>query len=182
MIWSCGSCQLCCRLLPVKSLGKLASERCKHQRFGKGCAIYARRPRECMVWNCRWLVDDDTSPFGLRRPDHVHYVIDVMPDFVRVTEPSSGRQEDQSVMQVWVDPQFPEAHRDPALRAYMVHIAQTRGDPTLVRWGNELAALIAPPALTGNGEWVEFPASAPVRDGSVGLEAALRRAIGEQTA
>ena len=82
-----------------------------------------------MVWNCRWLVDDDTSPFGLRRPDHVHYVIDVMPDFVRVTEPSSGRQEDQSVMQVWVDPQFPEAHRDPALRAYMVHIAQTRGDP-----------------------------------------------------
>ena len=39
----CGDCQLCCKLLPVRELSKGASERCRHQRVGKGCTVY-RQP------------------------------------------------------------------------------------------------------------------------------------------
>jgi len=36
----CGGCTLCCKLLPVPPLEKLAGQRCQHQRHGKGCAVY----------------------------------------------------------------------------------------------------------------------------------------------
>lgn len=65
----CGDCQLCCKLLPVQSLGKEAGQRCKHQRHSKGCAVYAQLERvspECRLWNCRWLVENDTADLRLR--------------------------------------------------------------------------------------------------------------------
>lgn len=79
---TCGDCQLCCKLLPVRAVGKGANERCRHQRFGKGCAIYHHPsfPVECRVWSCRWLVDPEAH--GLSRPDRTHYVVDIMPDFL----------------------------------------------------------------------------------------------------
>ena len=58
---NCGDCQLCCKLVPTKEINKPANTRCKHQKVGKGCGIYAQRPFSCMVWNCRWLVNDDTA-------------------------------------------------------------------------------------------------------------------------
>jgi hypothetical protein len=70
-------------LLPVKELGKGAGERCRHQR-GLGCKVYHQLKTvspSCAMWTCRWLVEDDTS--DLSRPDRSHYVIDVMPDYVR---------------------------------------------------------------------------------------------------
>lgn len=81
---ACGDCQLCCKLVPVPELGKKASHRCKHQKFGVGCAIYRKRPFSCAMWNCRWLTDPETNE--LRRPDRSHYVIDAMPDFVTLTD------------------------------------------------------------------------------------------------
>src|SRR5437660_3422800 len=126
----CGDCQLCCKLLPMKGgdkpqfsetiaqlveLGimtaadaramepdfyKPAGKRCPHQRHGKGCAIYARRPFGCRFWNCRWLVNDDTAE--LSRPDRSHYVIDVSPDFVTLRHDDSGEPDVVSVIQVWV--------------------------------------------------------------------------------
>jgi Fe-S-cluster containining protein len=109
----CGDCQLCCKLLPMQPgrrearattalieaglarpdefVGMLpewtkpAGERCKFQKAGKGCAVYARRPLGCRLWNCRWLVDaGETS-----RPDRAHYVIDIMPDVIRMV-PNEG--------------------------------------------------------------------------------------------
>ena len=67
----CGDCQLCCKLLPTKEIGKVANTRCEHQRTGKGCTIYARRPFSCSSWSCRWLLEDDTA--DLSRPDRAHY-------------------------------------------------------------------------------------------------------------
>ena len=115
----CGDCQLCCKLLPVKTLAKGAGVRCGHQRAHKGCAVYRRpgMPAECALWVCRWLINDDAAV--LRRPDRAHYVIDVVPDFVTLQEDETGKVQHIQVVQVWVDPGFPDAHRDPALRAWL---------------------------------------------------------------
>src|SRR5215471_3194906 len=119
----CGGCTLCCKLLPVHhgahndvgidlpgSWHKAAGERCRHQRSGKGCAVYRKAgfPSACLFWNCRWLVSDDTD--DLRRPDRAHYVIDVMPDFITLTDNETGEKHTIEVIQVWVDPDYRDAH------------------------------------------------------------------------
>ena len=149
----CGDCQLCCKLLPVQSIGKLAGQRCKHQRHSKGCAVYARLAvvsPECRLWSCRWLVEDDTA--DLRRPDRSHYVIDLVPDFVTLR--NDGELEHIQVVQIWVDPKFPDAHRDPALRAYLERRAKDR-IIGLVRWDNEKAIALFPPELSHDRQWHE---------------------------
>jgi hypothetical protein len=152
MTRKCGDCQLCCRLLPVRGIDKKANERCKHQKFGVGCAVYhtPEMPFECGVWNCRWLVNDDTD--DLRRPDRSHYVIDIMPDFVE-----AGGQP-MEVIQIWVDPRYPDAHRDPALRAYLARRA-FEGKIGLIRYNSKDAFTLIAPALTTAGKWLELPGS-----------------------
>jgi hypothetical protein len=151
----CGDCQLCCKLLPVPPLEKKAGQRCKHQKFGKGCAVYHRHgmPRECAIWNCRWLVNDDTD--DLSRPDRVHYVIDVMPDFITINHDETGEQQNIQVAQVWIDPKHPKAHRDPALRRWMFRRAED-GIATLVRYNAKDAIVIFAPPFDDGGEWHEI--------------------------
>jgi hypothetical protein len=154
----CGDCQLCCRLLPVRSLNKVAGQKCKHQSHSKGCAVYARLltvSPECRIWSCRWLVEDDTA--DLRRPDRSHYVLDIMPDFVTLrNDEGGGELEHVQVVQIWVDPKFPDAHRDPALRAYLERRAGER-IIGLVRYDNERGFAIFPPSLSKGGQWIEMP-------------------------
>jgi hypothetical protein len=150
----CGECQLCCRLLPVRALGKGANTRCRHQKFGKGCAVYhqAAMPPECMMWNSRWLVNDDTG--DLPRPDRSHYVIDIMPDFITVRENATGATQTVEVIQIWLDPKYPDAHRDPALRAYLARRA-LEGKVGLVRTPSK-GFVLAPPAMSEDGQWHEI--------------------------
>ena len=146
---ACGDCMLCCTLLPVEEFGKAAGERCQFAKFGKGCSIYSRRPGSCALWNCRWLVNDDTAE--LRRPDRSHYVIDIMPDFVRAvhnTDPSLSRN--WEVIQVWVDPKYRDAHRDPMFRRYI----DRQRKCALIRYSSREGFLLAPPSVTGDG-WFE---------------------------
>jgi hypothetical protein len=151
----CGDCQLCCKLLPVHSLHKLAGERCRHQKFGKGCAVHhklASVSRECSLWNCRWLVNDDTA--DLSRPDRSHYVIDLLPDFITMRNNETGEAQHVEAVQIWVDPKHPDAHRDPLLRAYL----ERRGAENkvgLVRWDNHRGMVIFPPALSHDRQWHE---------------------------
>jgi hypothetical protein len=151
----CGDCQLCCKLLPVRSLDKGAGERCKHQRHGKGCAVYHQLGSvspECRLWSCRWLINDDAA--DLRRPDRSHYVIDLVPDFVSLRDNATGELQHIQVVQIWVDPKFPDAHRDPALRAYLERRAKDN-IIGLVRWDNEKAIALFPPQLSNDGRWHE---------------------------
>jgi hypothetical protein len=131
--------------LPVPEFNKPHDERCPHQ-FSKGCRIYARRPRSCAWWNCKWLAGDDT---GLR-PDRAHYVIDMMPDFVMVTPDEGGEPQRIPVLQVWVEPGH-DVTGDPALRAYIEHMGKTAGYCALLRVRNAEGTVIFPPSLTGNG-------------------------------
>jgi hypothetical protein len=169
MTRQCGDCQLCCRLLPVPPLGKKANERCEHQKFGKGCAIYLKRrmPMECRLWNCRWLVNDDTA--DLSRPDRSHYVIDIMPDHISLEDNDTKARIEVQVVQIWLDPSHPEAHRDPQLRAYLLRRAE-QGIAALVRINSRQAIILFAPSMV-SGEppanwlradgWIEVPYDAP---------------------
>lgn len=156
----CGDCQLCCRLLPMhdnepwrkgEPIDKPAGVRCPHQKHRKGCAIYANRPFCCQMWSCRWLVNDDAADLG--RPDHSHYVIDISPDYITLARPD-GESQNLQVVQIWIDPKYPLAHRDPALRKYLERRAKD-GIAGLVRFNSKDGLVIFPPALAEDGQWHE---------------------------
>jgi Putative zinc- or iron-chelating domain len=183
MTRQCGQCTLCCKLLPMQheqrekaartialmvehgmmspgeartispEFDKPAGERCPHQQHHKGCAIYSRRPASCRLWSCRWLTGEDTT--DLRRPDRSHYVIDILPDFIRV-DPTGGNNLDTNVpvIQIWLDDGFPDAHTDPALRAYLLRRAK-EGIAALIRLSNREAFVLVAPPLSRTGEWYE---------------------------
>ncbi len=149
----CGSCTACCKLVPVLSLDKPANTRCKHQRVNKGCGVYRQpaMPYECGLWSCRWLVDTDTA--GLGRPDRTHYVIDIMPDSIGMVS-HDGTKMEVMCAQVWVDPAFPHAYQDPALRAWVLMIAERNNMPTMIRITGVRTFIWATPHQNG-GMWAE---------------------------
>lgn len=151
----CGDCQLCCKLLPVPPLQKKAGTHCRFQKFHKGCTVYHKpqMPGECELWNCRWLVNHDTD--DLSRPDRAHYVIDVMPDFITLSHNDTGDLQNIEVVQIWIDPKYPDAHRDPALRRWMFRRAQ-EGKATLIRFNERDALTIFPPPFDPDGQWHEI--------------------------
>jgi hypothetical protein len=146
----CGSCQLCCTLLPVRELAKGANTRCEHQRFGKGCGVYGRHPLPCKLWSCVWLTTPGETR-DMRRPDRAHYCVDPLPEFI-TRKFDDGRERKDEVVQVWCDPRHPEAHRDPALRVYL----ERRGLPAIIRFDSQRGLVIVPPQLTDTGEWFEL--------------------------
>lgn len=152
---TCGDCQLCCRLLPVRELGKVAGVKCDHQKFGKGCAVYHKpaMPHSCRLWHCRWLINDDAAE--LSRPDRSHYVIDLMPDFVTLRHNDTDDKTAIQVVQIWCDPKYPDAHRDPALRRWLLrrgkqHIA------AIIRYDSARAMVLFPPNMASDGTWHEM--------------------------
>ena len=180
----CGDCQLCCRLLPVKDnepwrrgdpLDKKSGERCRHQKFGKGCAVYAtsEMPHCCKIWNCRWLVNSDTA--DLSRPDRSHYVIDIMPDFVTVSDNETGATRHIQVVQIWCDPKHPHAHRDPHLRAYLERRA-AEGIIGIVRFNSSDAITLLPPSMCSDNRWHEHTTGAKQKQHSI---IDILQAIGE---
>ena len=160
----CGDCQLCCKLLPMHArdqrnragrvvVEKEAGERCPHQRYHVGCTVYEHRPWACEMWNCRWLVNDDTA--DLPRPDRCHYVIDIMPDIIRMVPNDGSPPSEVLCVVVWVDPGYRDAHRDPALRRYLARRAKADGMPAIIRWSEQDGMVLFAPSLSENGKWNE---------------------------
>ena len=81
----CDACTLCCKLLPVEELGKLANQKCQYQK--DGCSIYPNRPLSCNVWACGWLMNETDD---IERPDKIHYIIDIRPDIVQIIDNNTG--------------------------------------------------------------------------------------------
>jgi hypothetical protein len=148
----CGTCTLCCKLLPVKSLGKKAGERCAHVRHGKGCTIYEQRPFDCRTWACRWLADPLTA--GLPRPDRAHYVIDMAEDIITVV-PEDSAPVRIPVLQVWIDPAYPAVKDDQRLRAYLAAMGEQLGVAALLRFNSSDAIALLPPAMSDDGKFHE---------------------------
>lgn len=151
---SCGSCQLCCKLVPVPSIHKAAGQRCEHQKHGKGCKIYAQRPFACRTWACRWLADPKAR--DLPRPDHAHYVVDAMLDYVTAKPHDGGEPTQLTVIQVWCDPAHPHAYRDPKLLAYLSMMCETFRCLSIVRYDSKRAFMLVPPTWMHDGEWHEY--------------------------
>lgn len=148
----CGGCTLCCKLVPVRELHKEAGERCRHQRAGKGCAVYRRpgMPASCHFWTCRWLAGDDTAE--LRRPDRSRYVLDVMPDYVTLVNDETGERANIEVVQIWCDPKARDAWKDPALLDYLERRGR-EGKAAIVRFDNRQAVTVFPPGVSTDGQW-----------------------------
>jgi hypothetical protein len=149
----CGDCTMCCKLLPVRELAKPANTRCDHQ-SSKGCAVYHRAgfPPSCGLWSCRWLVDPEATE--LRRPDRSGFVVDTVPDLIRVTDNGTGEMREVMVTQVWIDPARPEAASDPAVRRHAERRARDHGEVLLLRHGSTYATALIAPSMTSNGQWV----------------------------
>lgn len=157
----CGACQLCCKLLPVKAVKKPAGARCIHQKVGKGCALYHTvvgnlklMPIECHMWTCAWLSQPRAR--GLPRPDRSGYVVDTMPDYVTVQDGTDGTPVRIQAVQVWVDPSKPDAHRDPALRAYLEDRAASEGVVAIIRYDHREGFTLVPPSIATDGRWHEL--------------------------
>jgi hypothetical protein len=149
----CGGCTLCCKLLPNPALNKPANKQCHHARTGKGYAIYSRRPMGCQLWSCRWKSDPSTA--GMPRPDRCHYVIDCQDDYITWQDAATGKQGKIGAFQIWVDPAFPDAHRAPELRAWMERMSAKYRCVYIIRYSASDGFVLAPPAVSGTGEWVE---------------------------
>lgn len=152
----CGECTLCCKLVPVEQgLDKPAGQRCKYQSH-KGCKVYDRLELvspSCRVWSCRWLMDEHTGE--LHRPDRSHYVVDCMIDYIGASYDDGTPTESFPALQVWCDPDHPDAHRDPALRRYIERVAKDHGMVTIVRFGRYRGLVLFPPSLSSDGQWHE---------------------------
>lgn len=148
----CGSCTLCCKLLPVKELRKPANTRCNYQRH-TGCRIYKNRPLSCRFWSCRWLTNHEGQAALLPRPDHVHYVIDMIADKILIQDNETKEAIEGDVLQIWVDPAHPDAHQEKHLRDYLQMMAIETGMPALIRNGSRSAFILFAPHFFG--EWKE---------------------------
>lgn len=148
----CGSCSLCCTLLPVRAINKLGGHKCQHQRFGKGCTIYSSLERvapECRLWNCRWLVADAGD---VGRPDHSHVVIDIFPDIVSIVDNQTGKLTPIRAAQVWISPKHREAADAPALREW-IEAKAVAGEIecAIIRFSPSEGFVLFPPHVTGCG-------------------------------
>ena len=78
-----------------------------------------------------------------------------MPDRIRL-DPSDGSKPKMfDVIQIWVDPAFPDAHRDPALRRYLERRAERDHMAALVRFSVTENMAIFAPCLSTDGQWHE---------------------------
>jgi hypothetical protein len=154
---SCGDCTLCCTLIPVSEINKAAGKQCWFLRKRKGgCLVYRGPmfPRSCKLWSCGWLLNMDAE--HLARPDNAHYVIDPSPDYI-VVSAADGTHGRLPVVQIWIDPKFPDAHRNPNLRAWINRRAKTHGQAALIRFNSSDAIVLLPPDITGAGWILKHP-------------------------
>jgi hypothetical protein len=77
-----------------------------------------------------------------------------MPDFV--TLQIDNIKSNIQVVQIWVDPKYPHAHRDPALRDWLFDLGEKR-IASIIRYNEKECLCIFPPNLSDDGRWHEVP-------------------------
>ena len=61
------------------------------------------------------------------------------------------------VIEVWCDPKFPDAWREPELLEYLAYRASRHGLAALIRYDSHDAQFVVPPALSADRMWVIKP-------------------------
>jgi len=127
---TCGSCMMCCKVLPIREFKKPPGAWCAHAVSGKGCGVYANRPGFCRAFYCRWMYDPDFGPEW--KPDRAKFV--VMPPDPR------GR-----FLNILVDPGYPDAWTKPPYLAEIKRWATdgiARDQFVLIRSGSRLIVVL----------------------------------------
>src|SRR5260221_13507142 len=117
----CGACNLCCRLLEIKDLGKPSQMLCWHTGLHGGCAVQAEKPTDpkllaCHQFKCVWLASQDLENLAGRgarqmRPDQIHVLF------------GPYDRDDPTLLYVHVDPAYKDAWLSPSVRTYMDEVA-----------------------------------------------------------
>ncbi len=76
---SCGTCSLCCKVLPVRELDKPAGRWCVHSVRGGGCGIHSSRPQACRQFFCSWRLDPNLGPEW--KPEVSRFVLSADPAY-----------------------------------------------------------------------------------------------------
>jgi len=63
-----------------------------------------------------------------------------------------------SVVQIWVDPNHRNAHRDLALRKFLLDRNVRFGQLAIVRYNSTEAIVLLPPPFSPTGKWIEHEA------------------------
>src|SRR5580765_2057268 len=119
---SCGSCNLCCKLLAIPDLGKPARQWCAHAlRPHGGCAVHELKTstpslEACLTFECVWLQSQRRVDPTERQP------IALRPNRCGVMMGPFNPENDKHLF-VHVDPGNPTSWREPIiqerLRAYL---------------------------------------------------------------
>lgn len=135
----CGACNMCCRLLDVRSISKPAHMLCWHTTLHGGCVVHEKKLTDpalavCAGFKCVWLESQnlDESRRGARsmRPDQCHVM------FVRDPD-------DPKLLWVHVDPRYRDAWRTSPVADYLEEVLG-KGAKLEVIVGDDLFSLPEP--------------------------------------
>lgn len=107
---TCGTCNLCCKVMYIEELEKPQGAWCPHAKPGQGCSIYGSHPSSCQTFMCQWLLQP-ALPESLK-PSRSKVVLSTV----------AGAKGDQLV--AYCDPSDPTAWRRGDM--YKLLKAQTR--------------------------------------------------------
>jgi hypothetical protein len=79
-----------------------------------------------------------------------------MPDYVTFRDNETGELTKIPVLQIWIDPRYPDAHRDPELRRYLDERGAAEGYGALIRLNSRDAFTLWPPSVSSDGLWHEM--------------------------
>jgi hypothetical protein len=126
---SCGSCNMCCKVLQIDDLAKPAGAWCKNAKPGIGCTIYETRPGSCQAFFCEWILNKDMGPEW--KPDAAKFVVNPLTS-------------DANLL-IGVDPNFANAWRREPYHTQIrqwVKSFEAIGRFVLVRIGSRCIALL----------------------------------------
>jgi len=145
----CQGCTLCCRLLEVQEIAKAALEPCRHLGARGGCSIYGERPAACRHFQCVWLYSRTGRPAADALPEGMR------PDISHVVLGPRDYRHGGDTLYVHVDPDYPEAWRQGAMRDYLRGLA-ARGQKLVIFIGGEQVRVAAGGAAAIRGSDAEF--------------------------
>ncbi len=105
---TCGTCNMCCKVLEIEEFPKPAGRLCEHCTSGSGCGIYMTRPQVCRDFMCEWLAERSIS--STLKPDRIGALFMVEADT-------------ENYLAV-CDPAKPQAWRHPLVMRHLLAMAR----------------------------------------------------------